>query len=83
MWAPCGTTCITLPLTSKGVLSFVNREPIIEFDLHLHGNKRNERNEMYRRRLTDEVGTVAFPFVGCKNPFLTSKNLVAIYFITN
>ena len=33
----------------------VNSEPIIEFDLHLHGNKRNERNEMYRRRLTDEV----------------------------
>ena len=33
----------------------VIRDPIIEFDLHLHGNKRNERNEMYRRRLTDEV----------------------------
>lgn len=36
-------------------LSFVNREPVIEFDLHLHGNRRNERNEMYRRRLADEV----------------------------
>ena len=45
--------CIILPL--KFVMSFVDREPIIEFDLHLHGNKRNERNEMYRRRLTDEV----------------------------
>lgn len=49
----CSMTCVILHLNF--VLSFANREPIIEFDLHLHGNKRNERNEMYRRRLTDEV----------------------------
>lgn len=35
-------------------------EPIIEFDLHLHGNKRNERNEMYRRRLTDEDASILY-----------------------
>ncbi|KAL9969892.1 hypothetical protein ACROYT_G022164 [Oculina patagonica] len=35
-------------------------DPIIEFDLHLHGNKRNERNEMYRRRLTDEDADILY-----------------------
>ncbi|KAM7437686.1 Leucine rich repeat-containing protein 34 [Porites harrisoni] len=35
-------------------------EPIIEFNLHLHGNKRNERNEMYRRRLTDEDASILY-----------------------
>lgn len=25
------------------------------YDLLLHGNKRNERNEIYRKKITDEV----------------------------
>lgn len=35
-------------------------EPVIEFELYLHGNKRNERNEMYRRRLTDEDASILY-----------------------
>lgn len=35
-------------------------EPVVEFELHLHGNKRNERNEMYRRRLIDEDASILY-----------------------
>ncbi|RMX38058.1 hypothetical protein pdam_00003096 [Pocillopora damicornis] len=50
-----------------GILAVLNSavddsflDPIIEFDLFLHGNKRNERNEMYRRRLTDEDASILY-----------------------
>ena len=39
---------------------FLPREPIDDFKLLLHGNKRNDRNEMYRRRLVDEVSFSEF-----------------------
>ncbi|KAK3718437.1 hypothetical protein QZH41_014431 [Actinostola sp. cb2023] len=29
-------------------------DPTDEFNLHLHGNRRNEQNEMYRKKLVDE-----------------------------
>lgn len=50
-----------------GILAVLNSavddsflDPIIEFDLFLHGNKRNEHNEMYRRRLTDEDASILY-----------------------
>ena len=33
----------------------LDSEPIYDFKLKLNGNKKNERNEMYRKRLVDEV----------------------------
>lgn len=49
-------------------------EPIIEFDLRLHGNKRNERNDMYRRRLTDEDASILFKTLK-SNTFITGLDL--------
>lgn len=44
------------------------------FDLRLHGNKRNDRNEMYRKRLTDaDIEVLFLSFKG--NSYITELDL--------
>ncbi|XP_032228852.1 leucine-rich repeat-containing protein 34 [Nematostella vectensis] len=49
-------------------------DPNDEFELRLHGNKRNERNEMYRRRLDDEDADILYKTLKA-NTFVVSLDL--------
>ncbi len=60
---------MSLGPTALNILAIsFDREPVVEFKLELHGNKRNEENEMYRKRLVDEVNNFIsmFTIITCK-----------------